>query len=85
MDKPLYLGFSVLELSKLHMYETYYHKLQPYFGQESLQCHYMDSVTKNTPIIVKENENFEILRIDEIADDEDWYVDNNIVTSWKYK
>ena len=24
MDKPLYLGFSVLELSKLHMYETYY-------------------------------------------------------------
>ena len=41
MDKPIYLGFSVIEISKLHMYETYYDKLQPYFGQESLQLHYM--------------------------------------------
>ena len=24
MDKPIYLGFSVLELSKLLMYETYF-------------------------------------------------------------
>ena len=24
MDKPIYLGFAVLELSKLHMYSTYY-------------------------------------------------------------
>ena len=31
MDKPIYLGFTVLELSKLHMYETYYDVLQPYF------------------------------------------------------
>ena len=29
MDKPIYLGFAVLELSKLHMYEPYYDKLQP--------------------------------------------------------
>ena len=29
MDKPIYLGFSVLELSKLLKYETYYDKLQP--------------------------------------------------------
>ena len=28
MDKPIYLGFSVLEVSKLLMYETYYDKLQ---------------------------------------------------------
>ena len=41
MDKPIYLGFSVLELSKLHMYETYYDILQPYFGQENIQLHYM--------------------------------------------
>ena len=31
MDKPIYLGFSMLELCKLLMYETYYDKLQPYF------------------------------------------------------
>ena len=42
MDKPIYLGFSVLELSKLLMYETYYDILQPYFGQEKIQLHYMD-------------------------------------------
>ena len=34
MDKPIYLGFAMLELSKLHMYETYYDKLQPFFGQD---------------------------------------------------
>ena len=85
MDKPIYLGFVVLELSKLHMYETYYDKLQPYFGQESIQLHYMDSVTKDTPIIIKENEDIKILRIDEIVDNEDWYVDDTIVTSWGYK
>ena len=42
MDKPLYLGFSVLELSKFLMYETYYDKLQPYYGQDILKLHYMD-------------------------------------------
>ena len=34
MDKPIYLGFSVLELSILLKYETYYEKLQPYFGEK---------------------------------------------------
>ena len=67
------------------MYETFYDKLPPYFGWENLQCLYMNSVTKDTPIIIKENENTKILRIDEIADDEDWYVDNNVVTSWGYR
>ena len=39
MDQPIYLGFSVLELRKLLMYETYYDKLQPYFGREKIQLH----------------------------------------------
>ena len=43
MDNPIYLGFSVLELSKLHMYETNYDKLQPYFGQENIQLHSIDT------------------------------------------
>ena len=41
-DKPIFLGFTVLELSKLLMYEFYYNKLQPYWKQ-SIQLHYMDT------------------------------------------
>ena len=58
MDKPIYLGFTVLELSKLLLYETYYDKLQPYFGQENIQLHYMDTdsfiLSVNTKDIVKD-------------------------------
>ena len=36
-------GFSVLELSKFLMYETYNEKLQPYFVQQNVQLHYMDT------------------------------------------
>ncbi len=43
MDKAIYVGFAILELSKLHMHETYYDTLQPYFGQENLQLHYIDT------------------------------------------
>ena len=43
MDKAIYVGFAILELSKLHMYETYYDTLQPFFGQENLQLHYIDN------------------------------------------
>ena len=58
MDKPLYLGFTVLELSKLHMYENHYDILQPYFGQENIQLHYMDTdafvLSLNTKDIIKD-------------------------------
>ena len=58
MDKPIYLGFSVSEMSKLLMYETYYDELQPYFRQENLQLHYMDTdsfvLSVNTKDIVKD-------------------------------
>ena len=43
MEKPIYLGFAMLELSNLLMYETYYGKLQAYFGLENIQLHYMDT------------------------------------------
>ena len=65
IDRPKYLGFSLLELrSKLLLHETYYDKLQPYFGQKNLQCHNMDIVSKDTPIIIKGNEKFKTLRIE---------------------
>ena len=57
MVKPIYLGFALLELSKLHMYATYYDKLQPYSRPESIQLHYMDTnsfvVSMNKKIISK--------------------------------
>ena len=43
MDNRIYLGFSVLDMIKLLMYETYFDKLQPNFGLENLQLHYMDT------------------------------------------
>ena len=42
-NKPIYLGFSVLELSEILMYETYNDELQPYVGQEKLKLDYMAS------------------------------------------
>ena len=42
MDKSSYLGFAMLELSKLLMHEAKYDKLQPYFGRENLQLLYID-------------------------------------------
>ena len=63
MDKPIYLGFTVLELSKLHTYETYYDKLKPYFGQENIQLQYMDTdsfiLSVNTKDIIKDLKNLD--------------------------
>ena len=41
--KPIYVGFSVLELSKLSMYEWYYDTMQPFFGEDNLELHYLDT------------------------------------------
>ena len=43
MDKPIYLGFTLLELSNLLMYKTSFHKLQNYLGQDKLQLNWFDS------------------------------------------
>ena len=61
MDKALHVGFAILELSKLQLYETYYDKLQPNFGQENLQLHYVDTdrmaLTTKTQNITKDLKN----------------------------
>ena len=63
MDQPIYLGFTVLELSNLHMYATFYDILQPYFGQENIQSHYIDTdafvLSLNTKDIIKYLKNLE--------------------------
>ena len=67
MDKPIYLDYSVLELRKLHMYETYYGKFQSYFGQTNIHLHYMDTdsfvLSVNTKDIIEDLKN-----LDEIFD-----------------
>ena len=85
MDKPIYIEFAVLELINVHMYETYYDKLQPYFREKNLQCHYMDGVTKDTPIMLKVNEIIKILIVDEIINEENWYQDDIIITQRGFK
>ena len=60
MDKPIYLGFALSELSRLHMYETYYDILQPNFGEENLYLHCMDTdsfiLSVNSKDIIKDLE-----------------------------
>ena len=46
------------------MYETHYDKLQPNFGQENLQLHYIDTdsfILKKTKDIIKDLKNLEDL------------------------
>ena len=42
-DKPIFIGATVLELSKLLMYEFYYDVLQPFYGEKHIQLLYMDT------------------------------------------
>ena len=85
MDKAIYLGFAIFEFSELLIYETYYDKLQPYFGEKYLHCRFMESVTKNTPIFLKEGEFIKILRVDDISSEETWYKNDNVITQWDDK
>ena len=42
----------------------------------------MESVTGDTPIILKGNGNVKILRMDEIVGDENWYENDSVTTPW---
>ena len=42
MNKPLYLGLSILELRKILMYEFWYDHVKPKYG-EKLKLFYMDT------------------------------------------
>ena len=39
MDKPVYLGLSILELSKLIMYEILYNYMEPKYEEKSKLCY----------------------------------------------
>ena len=65
MDKPIYIGFAILKLSKSQIYEKFCDKLQLYFGQEYVQLHYMDTdsfvLSVNTEDIINGLKNLEQL------------------------
>ena len=39
MNKPLYLGFSILELSKILMYKFWCDYITPTYGEKAKLCH----------------------------------------------
>ena len=82
LDKPIYVGFAILNLSRLHMCESYYDKLLPCFGEKNIHCQNLVIVTKETPFIIKTNESIKIMRIDILINKENWYIDDNVLTRW---
>ena len=44
MNKPMYLGLSILELRKILMYEFWYDYVKPKYGKKAKWC-YMDTDT----------------------------------------
>ena len=42
MNTPVYLGHSILELSKILMYEFWYDYVRPKYGEKAKLC-YMDT------------------------------------------
>ena len=50
MNKPVSLGFSILELSKILMYEFWYDYVKPKYGEKAKLC-YMD--TENFIVYLK--------------------------------
>lgn len=39
LDKPIYIGFSVLEISKSHMYDFHYSVMKPYYDEKIKLCY----------------------------------------------
>ena len=39
MNKPVYLGLSILELSKILMYEFWYDYVKPKYGEKAKLCY----------------------------------------------
>ena len=90
MDKPIYLGFAIIELSKLHMYETYYDTLQPYFGQESIQLRYMDCdsfiLSIKSENVIKDLKNLEdVFDFSNIDENHELYSEKNKNVLGKFK
>ena len=90
MDKAIYVGFAIFELSKLHMYEAYNDTLQPYFGQENLQLHSIDTdgmiLSVNTKDIINDLKNLEdIFDFSNLDENHELYSNENKKVIGKFK
>ena len=90
MDKPIYLGFAILDLSKLHIYETYFDTLQSDFGQENIQLHYMDCdsfiLSIKSENIIKDLKNLNnIFDCSNIDENHELYSEKNTKVLGKFK
>jgi len=43
MNRPLYIGMAILDISKTHMYDFHYNVMIPHFGRDNLTIAYMDT------------------------------------------
>lgn len=59
LDKPIYIGFSVLELSKAHMYHFHYNVIKPYY-KDCVQMCYTD--TDSFIYFIKSNDFYQDLK-----------------------
>ena len=61
MNKPVYLGLSILDLSKTVMYEFWYDYVKPKYGENAKLC-YMD--TESFHVHVKTDDNYKYISED---------------------
>jgi hypothetical protein len=59
LDKPIYIGFTVLEISKSHMYNFHYSHMKPFYGENLSLC-YMD--TDSFLYLIKTNDLYRDLK-----------------------
>ena len=43
MEKPIYVGYFILEMSKRLLYKIYWDKLQANFGKKKIKIHHVDT------------------------------------------
>lgn len=83
LDKPIYVGFSVLELSKLHMYHLYYNYFKKYYKNRSHLVYidtdslYVNVETKNIREDLKQNQFQSILDLSNFPVDHPLHNDSN--------